>query len=225
MYLTDAIALQDPLLARLKVDTSRHWRVGHAARQVPRGYHETLATGVNHIEDPSLHEYYDKLLLIMKAPILDRERLLAILQMNLGRYDFLLAKYYAAPRKMNDLELAFSEIKVGGNADKALLLLDNCLGGEAIYSEAIVHFCRGCVFEDMKNDLPAAEKEYEKAIRGGVSIDLVPCADRLACILASRGELARAISLWEVAVKVDPSNETVQWNLSVARRKAETGVR
>lgn len=93
MYLTDVIALQDPLLARLKAYPPDNWRVGHIARDVPRGYHETLASGVNCIEDASLHEYYDKLLVVMKGPLFDRERLRTILYLNCGKYDRLLEQY------------------------------------------------------------------------------------------------------------------------------------
>lgn len=98
MYLTDVIALQDPLMARLKVSSPGNWRVGHIMRKVPRGYNETLALGENKIEDPSLHEYYDKLLLVMKGPLFDRERLWTIFGFNLGRYDKLLERADDAPR-------------------------------------------------------------------------------------------------------------------------------
>lgn len=93
MYLTDVIALQDPLMARLKVDVTKHWRVGHIERMVPCGYHETLASGENCIEDPSLHEYYDKLLLLMTGPLFDRDRLWTIVGLNCGKYDRLLESY------------------------------------------------------------------------------------------------------------------------------------
>ena len=93
MYLTDVIALQDPLMARLKVNSPGNWRVGHIIREIPRGYNETLASGENRIENPSLHAYYDKLLLVMKGPLFDRNRLLTILGFNCGEYDGLLEQY------------------------------------------------------------------------------------------------------------------------------------
>ncbi len=93
MYLTDVIALQDPLMARLKAPSPGNWRVGHIMREIPRGYNETLASGENRIEDPSLHEYYDKLLLVMKGPLFDNDRLCAIFELNCGKYDKLLEQY------------------------------------------------------------------------------------------------------------------------------------
>ncbi len=93
MYLTDVIALQDPLLSRLKVHLRGDWRVGHILREVPEGYVETLATGENRIEDSSLSMYYDKLLLVMKGPLFDRERLRTVAAFNCGKYDKLLEQY------------------------------------------------------------------------------------------------------------------------------------
>ena len=93
MYLTDIIALQDPLMVRLKVRDTSNWRVGHIERDVPQGYHETIASGENRITNPSLHEYYDKLLLVMKGPLLNKERFLTIINFNIGRYDELLDQY------------------------------------------------------------------------------------------------------------------------------------
>ena len=93
MYLTDVIALQDPLMARLKAETNSIWRVGHIVRPVPDGYHETLSSGENRICDPALHDYYDKLLLVMKGPLFDSERLRTIFGLNCGKYEGLLDRY------------------------------------------------------------------------------------------------------------------------------------
>jgi arabinofuranosyltransferase len=93
MYLTDVIALQDPLLARLKAYPPDNWRVGHIERDVPRGYRETLASGKNCIRDPYLYEYYNKLLIVMKGPLFDGERLRTIFDFNCGKYDRLLNQY------------------------------------------------------------------------------------------------------------------------------------
>lgn len=93
LCLTDVIALQDPLMARLKVNTGNHWIVGHIVRDIPEGYKDSVASGVNKIEDRSLHEYYDKLLLVTRGALFNRERLEAIIGLNLGRYDYLLLQY------------------------------------------------------------------------------------------------------------------------------------
>jgi tetratricopeptide (TPR) repeat protein len=219
LYLTDVIALQDPLLARLKADASKHWRIGHAQRAVPSGYHETIATGENRIENPDLHEYYDKLLLVMKAPLFDRKRLRTILDLNRGRFDELLEGYERSPRSMDALELAFHALNTEKDAEKAMALLDRgLLSGMSGHSPAQIRFCRGCVFEDLLGDENSARAEYEKALAGSWDIDLVPCADRLARIKAIRGERNDAIALWEKAARLDPENTGILWNLAVSYR-------
>ena len=65
-------------------------------RDIPAGYAETLSSGVNKIENPSLYEYYEKLSVIIKGMgrnLLDVDRLYTILEMNLGKYDHLLDDY------------------------------------------------------------------------------------------------------------------------------------
>lgn len=92
-YLTDDIALPDPLLSHLHAEYEPLWRIGHMERAIPAGYEESLAKGTNLIEDPSLHEYYDKLLLIMTGELFDRERIQTIIDLNTGKYDHLLEEY------------------------------------------------------------------------------------------------------------------------------------
>ena len=219
LYLTDVIALQDPLLARLKVDTSKHWRIGHAQRAVPSGYHETLAVGENRIEDPALHEYYDKLLLVMTGHLFDQKRLRTIFDLNRGRFDDLLEMYEQAPHPMGDLERSFHELNVTKNSKKAHEILDQCaLSLMTGYDQSMIHFCRGCVFEDLDGDNDSAEREYMIALSSEWDKSLVPCADRLARLKAIRGEHDAAIELWEKAMKLDPGNTSVLWNLSIAYR-------
>lgn len=221
LYLTDVIALQDPLLAHLKVDVSKHWRIGHTQRAVPSGYHETLATGENRIEDPALHEYYDRLLLVMTGSLFDRTRLRTILDFNRGTFDSLLEKYERSPRPLSNLEHAFYELNETKDPKKAHEYLDRCMiSGTTGYASATIHFCRGCVFEDLEDDLENAEKEYELALSEKWDVDSVPCADRLARIKAIRGERDAAIALWEKALKLDPDNTVVLLNLSIAYREA-----
>ena len=83
-----------------------------------------------------------------------------------------------------------------------------------------IHYYRGCVFEDLKDDNETAAKEYEFALSGKWDIDSVPCADRLARLKAVRGERDEAIALWERALRVNPENEAVLWNLFIAYREA-----
>jgi arabinofuranosyltransferase len=95
MYLTDAYGLTDPLLPRLPGIYNRFWRVGHIFRALPSGYRESLQQGKNLLEDPSLAAYYDKILLITRSKdLFSPERLRAIVDINLGKYDYLLDAYY-----------------------------------------------------------------------------------------------------------------------------------
>jgi arabinofuranosyltransferase len=86
VHVVDAHALADPLLARLPI-SSGHWRIGHFVRNPPRGYLETLASGRNEIHDPDLARFYDRLSLVVRGEVFRRERLRAILDFQLGRYD------------------------------------------------------------------------------------------------------------------------------------------
>jgi len=105
VHIIDILGLGDPLLARIKhlgvrrddVSTTTGWGVsvsqGHYERAVPRGYNETIRTGVNVIEDPNLHAYYDHLKLVISGPIWKRARFGAIWNLNRGDYQYLLDAY------------------------------------------------------------------------------------------------------------------------------------
>ena len=92
VHVFDFYALSDPLLARLpsNPDTST---IGHFARALPLGYIETLISGKNQIADQNLATYYDKLHLIISGELFDPKRLREIVNMNLGKYDHLIAEY------------------------------------------------------------------------------------------------------------------------------------
>jgi arabinofuranosyltransferase len=97
LYLLDEVTLGDPLRARLPVVGEP--RVGHYIRPIPRGYLATIQSGFseNRIEDPDLHAYYDRLLLVIQGQdLFAPERLRAILDLNLGHYDHLLQRYLAS---------------------------------------------------------------------------------------------------------------------------------
>lgn len=91
VHVVDQMGLGDPLLARLKPELPEDWRIGHLQRAIPEGYVETLRTGRNCLADPNLAEYYDKLELVTRGPLFDPQRLRAIVELNLGSYDHLLA--------------------------------------------------------------------------------------------------------------------------------------
>jgi arabinofuranosyltransferase len=90
----DNLALSDPLLARLPArDPERGWGRGHLFRAVPAGYIASVSTAENRIVDPSLHEYYDKLLIVTTGPIFTMERFRTIWRMNTGAYAGLIEQY------------------------------------------------------------------------------------------------------------------------------------
>jgi arabinofuranosyltransferase len=88
VHLLDECALADPLLARLPAVFNPDWRTGHYRRMIPDGYRESLESSTNQLRDPNLHRYYDRLRLITRSDrLFTRERLAAIVAMNLRRYD------------------------------------------------------------------------------------------------------------------------------------------
>ncbi len=90
VHIVDQWALADPLLARLPAWRNARWRIGHFDRVIPDGYLETLRTGENVIADERLAACYDRLSLITRGRLFDRERLIEIWRFNLGRYDHLI---------------------------------------------------------------------------------------------------------------------------------------
>jgi len=88
IHLLDECALADPLLARLPAVFNQDWRTGHYRRMIPEGYRESLETSTNQLRDPGLRRLYDQLRLITRSDhLFTRERLAAIVAINLGRYD------------------------------------------------------------------------------------------------------------------------------------------
>lgn len=89
--------LYDPLLSRLPAyDDDDKWVVGHMSRVFPEGYQETLDTGVNCIENKSLHVYYDYIYEVISGDIWSIQRLKTVLHLNLGDYDYLIEEYIQA---------------------------------------------------------------------------------------------------------------------------------
>lgn len=92
--ITDPYALGDPLLAHLPAEYTNPWRVGHMQREIPKGYYESVEKGCNEIEDIYLKEYYDKILLITASDeLFSQERITTIINMNIGKYDYLIEEY------------------------------------------------------------------------------------------------------------------------------------
>ena len=65
----------------------------HNIRSYPLGYVESVIAKQNLIVDPSLHEFYDKVLLITRGPLVSWDRFVAIVKMNVGGYQHLIDGY------------------------------------------------------------------------------------------------------------------------------------
>ena len=93
VFVIDTLGLTDPLLSHLPIDPGRVWWPGHFARALPEGYVESIAADANHLRDPSLRRYYDRIRLISRGPLLDIARLRAIVAFNAGRDEHLVRDY------------------------------------------------------------------------------------------------------------------------------------
>lgn len=92
VHVIDVFALSDPFLSHLPVKSKDRVLIGHFGRALPKGYQETLETGVNGITDPALAQFYDKLSLITRGSLWTLERWEAIWKLNTGQYDHLLVQ-------------------------------------------------------------------------------------------------------------------------------------
>lgn len=90
VHIIDAMALTDPLLARIPYAADPGFRIGHFQRDAPAGYEQTLRSGVNVIKDPCIHAYYDVLSPVIRGPLFTAARWRAIVALNFGRYDYLM---------------------------------------------------------------------------------------------------------------------------------------
>ena len=93
MYIVDKYALADPFLTKLPAVMDDNWRIGHMYRDIPKGYLNTLLYNRNMIEDEDLAKYLDIIRLITRGNLFDKERIDAVIHMNLGDYDYLLDSY------------------------------------------------------------------------------------------------------------------------------------
>ncbi len=95
-HIIDYHALADALLARLpNLDNPEPaWRPGHNERVMPMKYFETIDKDTNLIQDKKIHNFYDKLSIIIKEPVFSEGRFSEILKMNTGAYDDLIHKDY-----------------------------------------------------------------------------------------------------------------------------------
>ena len=109
VHVIDPLALGDVLLARLPAESE--WRPGHLLRRVPAGYEETLASGEDHVLEPSIAELYERIRLIVRGPLFGKARLLAIWRLNTGGYEHLIdtSSYGLQRVKLADLATPMPE--------------------------------------------------------------------------------------------------------------------
>jgi len=91
-HIVDVYGLSDPLLARLPVADPKVWRIGHFDRVLPRGYLETLGTGIDLIENPDVAHYHRVLKIVTRGELFDWDRFVEIWRLNTGAYDSLLPR-------------------------------------------------------------------------------------------------------------------------------------
>ncbi len=96
--IVDRHALTDPLLARLPTINTGNWRIGHFKRTIPNGYLKTLATGKNHIVNPGLSAYYDRLSQVTRGDLFDPNRWVEIWNLNTGKHDHLIQPQFEFAR-------------------------------------------------------------------------------------------------------------------------------
>jgi len=101
MYLNDLYALGDPYLSKLPAVIEPGWRIGHMYREAPEGYYETVMYGENVIKNEAAAKYYDVIMLITRGDLFDKNRIKAIIDINLGKYDYLIEEYSSTLNEYN----------------------------------------------------------------------------------------------------------------------------
>ncbi len=92
----DMLGLGDALIARLPAIRRKWFYIGHFKRHIPKGYKHAVDTGFTTLMDPSLAKYYEKLKIITRGDLLDKDRLKTIVLFNLGYYDHWRQEYLNA---------------------------------------------------------------------------------------------------------------------------------
>ncbi len=89
VHVIDDLGGCDALLARLP-RIPGPWTVDRYQRALPAGYENTIRTGVNTIQDPRLHDYYEHLHTVISGNLWSWNRLVEIFRFNTGQYGALL---------------------------------------------------------------------------------------------------------------------------------------
>ena len=95
LYLNDLYALGDPFLAHLPAVREEGWRIGHMWRETPVGYKNLVRYewGTGAIKNEDAKQYYEIIDEITRGPLFDKERIIKVINLNLGKYDYLLDNY------------------------------------------------------------------------------------------------------------------------------------
>ncbi len=80
-YVIDALALSNPLLARLP--SFGKFRTGHLERKIPSGYIESLKEGDNRIINQEISEFNDHIVRVTRGSLFTLKRLKSIIYLNL----------------------------------------------------------------------------------------------------------------------------------------------
>ncbi|MET0287542.1 MAG: hypothetical protein ABW352_23850 [Polyangiales bacterium] len=116
VHIVDALALTDPLLARLPMRHQDDWRVGHYLRKIPSGYLEYSNQELGApctMRDKRLCEYYGHLREVISGPLFSFSRLRTLVALNLGMYDSLIdrEKYRLPAQRQASFEEASEPVK------------------------------------------------------------------------------------------------------------------
>lgn len=97
LYLNDLYALGDPYLAHLPAVKEGGWRIGHMWREAPVGYTNLVRYnwGYGAIKNEDARKYYEIIDEITRGKLFDANRIKKIIDINLGRYDYLVDNYAA----------------------------------------------------------------------------------------------------------------------------------
>ncbi len=90
IHVIDKNGLADALIARMPLEDTQRWRIGHFHHIIPEGYEETLSSGTNAIQDADIALFYDKLSIVIKDPLWNWDRIVEIWKLNLGKYNYLI---------------------------------------------------------------------------------------------------------------------------------------
>ncbi len=93
VIIIDRLALSDPILARLPIESTEKARIGHFERSVPEGYIYARETGSLEKMEKNIAEYYKAIRIITSDNLFNFKRILTIIKFNFGYYDYYLKNY------------------------------------------------------------------------------------------------------------------------------------